>query len=111
MVDKLAAKYNLEYDKKERIKLVRIIDSIIVAAQPYVFGWYADYARLEWHNKFGMPKWILSRFDDYYGGVEVPIFQMWWFDPEKNKAYEEALNDKGKKMTTEDVINKFWLDM
>jgi ABC-type transport system substrate-binding protein len=110
-VDKYAAQYNLEYDKKVRIQLVRKIDSIAVAAQPYIFGWYADYVRLEWHNKFGMPKWIVCRFDDYYGSTEAPIFQMWWFDPEKAQAYEEALTDKGKKMEVPEVVNKFWLDV
>lgn len=110
-VDKLAAKYNLEYDKKERIKLVREIDSIIVAAQPYVFGWYADYTRLEWHNKFSMPKWILCRYDDYYSSTEVPIFQMWWLDPVKYADYQDAFMEKSKKMPKVELINRFWLDV
>lgn len=110
-VDKLAEKYNLEYDKKVRVKYVREIDSIFVAAQPYVFGWFADYIRLEWHNKFGMPKWIVCRFDDYYSSVEVPIFQMWWLDPQKYDEYQAALTNKSKKMEVGETINKFWLDV
>ncbi len=108
-VDKLVAEYNLEYDKKKRIMLTREMDSIIVAMQPYVFGWYADYTRLEWHNKFGYPKWYLSRFDDYYSGTEQPIFAMWWLDKKKFEEYEEALKDKSKTMPVVEVDDTFWL--
>ncbi len=110
-VDELAAIYNLEYDKSKRVKYVREIDSIITAMQPYVYGWYADYTRLLWHNKFGYPKWYLSRFDEYYGPTDYGVFSMWWFDPEKYAAYEEAVKDKSKNLPTEEVDTKYWVDI
>ncbi len=110
-VDELAALYNKTYDKKERVKQVREIDSIIVAQQPYAFAWYADYVRLLWQNKFGYPKWYLSRFDDYYGGSDWGggVFSMWWVDPEKYSAYEDALKDNTKQLPVIAVDEKYWL--
>lgn len=110
-VDELAALYNLEYDKSVRVKYVREIDSIISSMQPYVYGWYADYTRLLWHNKFGYPKWYLSRFDEYYGPTDYGVFSMWWVDPEKYAAYEEAVKDKSKNLPTQEVDTKYWVDV
>lgn len=112
-IDELAALNNLTYDKKERVKQIREIDSILVAMQPYAFGWYADYARLEWQNKYGYPKWYISRFDDYYGGSDWggSVFSLWWQDPEKTSAYEEAVRDKSKKLPVSEVDEKFWIDI
>lgn len=108
-VDKLVAKYNISYDKKERVELTRQMDSIIVAMQPYIFGWYADYTRLLWHNKFGYPKWYLSRFDDFYSGTEQSIFAMWWSDPKRIEEYEDASKNKDRKLTVEEVDESYWL--
>jgi len=110
-VDELAIQYNLEYDKSKRVKMVREIDAIISAQQPYVYGWGADYTRLLWHNKFGYPEWYLSRFDEYYGPTDYGVFSMWWVDPKKNAAYEEAVKDKSKKLPVEEVDSKFWIDI
>ncbi|MBP9192015.1 MAG: ABC transporter substrate-binding protein [Ignavibacteria bacterium] len=109
-VDELAAAYNLEYDKSKRVEMVRQIDSIITAMQPYVYGWTAGYTRLLWHNKFGYPKWYLSRFDVYYGSGDWGIFTMWWLDPEKNAAYTEAIKNKTK-LPVEEVDSKFWMEV
>lgn len=110
-IDELAAQYNTTFDKKERVKQVREVDSIVIAMQPYVFGWYADYSRILFHNKFGYPKWIVSRFDDYYGGAEPSVFAFWWLDPAKFAAYEEAVKDKSKQLPTGEVEEKFWVDV
>ncbi|MEO8666579.1 MAG: extracellular solute-binding protein [Ignavibacteria bacterium] len=110
-IDELAAEYNLEYDKSKRVKFVREVDSIISAMQPYVYGWYANYDRLLWHNKFGYPKWYLSRFDEYYGPTDYGVFSMWWVDPQKYASYEEAVKDNTKNLPTEEVDSKFWLDL
>lgn len=109
-VDDLVARYNVEESKEERVKITRQIDSLIYAIRPYVYGWYADYTRLEWLNKFGYPPYIVARFDDYYSGVEPSIFQMWWVDPEKLAAYNEAL--KGGTIEVDKTVdNTFWLDV
>ncbi|CAN5527882.1 extracellular solute-binding protein [soil metagenome] len=109
-VDEIAKQYNLTFERKDRYKQVQEIDSILFNMHPEVFGWYADYQRLLWHNKFGMPKWILSRGDDYYGGTDTPIFQMWWADAEKMAAYDDAKSG-GKKIDNGPVEEKFWVDL
>ncbi|MBK6772505.1 MAG: ABC transporter substrate-binding protein [Ignavibacteria bacterium] len=110
-IDQLVERYNITDSKEERVALTRQMDSIIYAMQPYVYGWYADYVRLMWHNKFGYPKWIVSRFDDYYSGTEQPVFAMWWLDPAKDQKYMEAIKDKSKKLPTEEVDNSYWLEL
>lgn len=110
-VDELVKLNGKTYDKKERVKQIREIDSLLVVQQPYAFGWYADYVRILWHNKFGYPKWYISRFDDYYGGSDWGggVFSMWWLDPEKEAAYEAAKKDPNKKLPVEEVDEKFWM--
>lgn len=110
-IDELAKMYNTTFDKKERMKQVREVDSIIISIQPYVLGWYADYTRLLFHNKFGFPKWMVARFDDYYGGSEPAIFSFWWIDPAKFELYEEALKDKSKQLPVGEVDEKYWVDV
>lgn len=112
-VDELVAQYNIEEDKNKRVQITREIDSIMYAEQPYVYGWFADYTRLIWLNKFGFPPYIVCRFDDYYSSTEPSIFQMWWTDPERLAAYNEAA--KGGTITLDEddkvVDNTFWLDV
>lgn len=112
-VDELVTQYNIEEDKAKRVQITREIDSIMYAELPYVYGWFADYTRLIWLNKFGFPPYIVSRFDDYYSSTEPSIFQMWWTDPERLAAYNEAL--KGGTITLDEadkvVDNNFWLDV
>ncbi|HCN38476.1 MAG TPA: hypothetical protein DIS94_12280 [Bacteroidetes bacterium] len=111
-VDVLVERYNITESVKERVAITKQIDSIIYNMQPYVFGWYADYSRLSWHNKFGMPEFYMSRFDDFYSGTEPNIFNLWWVDPDKLNAYNEALKDKSKNLPTETVVdNTYWLDI
>lgn len=110
-IDEIADQYAETFDKKERIKQVREVDGLLVAQQPYVYGWYADYQRLLFQNKFGYPKWYLARFDDYYGGKELGIFAIWWLDPEKYEQYQEAVKDPNKKMDVGEVEETYWIDL
>jgi hypothetical protein len=73
--------------------------------------WYADYVRLEWQNKFGMPKWYLAKSDDFYGGTESPIFQIWWYDPVKAAEYDEAKKDPSKKIEVGPVEENYWVEL
>ncbi|MBK6878461.1 MAG: hypothetical protein IPG99_19020 [Ignavibacteria bacterium] len=54
---------------------------------------------------------MVSRFDDYYGGAEPPIFAFWWIDPAKFASYEEALKDKSKQLPTGEVDETYWVDV
>lgn len=110
-IDVIADQYATTFDKKERINQVRKVDALLVEQQPYIYGWYANYQRILFHNKFGYPKWYLSRFDDYYGGKELGIFAIWWIDPERYAAYQEALKDKTKNLAVGEVEERFWMDL
>jgi microcin C transport system substrate-binding protein len=105
-IDELCAQYNVAFDKKERIKILREIDAIACSYVGYGFGWTAPYERIAFHNKFGYPGWILSRTDDY---LIIPL--MWYYDPEKAAEYDAAMKDKGKTMEIPETDSKYWLDV
>jgi microcin C transport system substrate-binding protein len=86
-IDELCDKYNVSFDKKERIKIVREIDSIACSYFGYGFGWSAPFQRIIFHNKFGFPEWIIGRVTDY---LAAPY--MWYYDPVKAAEYDEAVN-------------------
>ncbi|RPI18356.1 MAG: ABC transporter substrate-binding protein [Ignavibacteriae bacterium] len=105
-IDELCKQYNVSFDKAERIKIVREIDAIATAMQPYAFGWYGPYQRVAYHNKFGFPEWMLSRTDDF-----LIIPSMWYNDPVQAAEYEDAKKDNKLTMTQGEVDHKFWVNL
>ena len=105
-IDELCDTYNVTFDKKERVKIVREIDSIACSYFGYGFGWYGPYQRIAYHNKFGYPKWELPRTADF---LSIPV--MWYYDPEKAAEYDAAMVDKTKSMVIPEVDQKYWLDV
>lgn len=105
-IDELCRLYNVEYDREERIKIVREIDKIATEMQPYAFGWYAPYQRIAFQNKFGYPDWMLTRTGDY-----LTLVSIWYNDPEKYAEYEDAKKDKALTMEKGEVDNKYWMDV
>lgn len=105
-IDELCDQYNVAFDKKERIRIIREIDGIACSYFGYGFGWYGPYQRIAFHNKFGYPKWIIGRTTDF---LVIPI--MWYYDAEKAAEYDAAVNDKGKKLDMGEVDQKYWLDV
>jgi len=105
-IDELCLKYNVSFDNEERIKIIREIDFIVTSMQPYAFGWFMPYQRITFQNKFGYPKWILPKREDY---LRVPI--LWWNDPEKAAEYEDAEKDKSIKLPKGEIDQKYWLDL
>ena len=103
-IDELCDRYNVTYDKKERVKIVREIDGIAVNYFGYGFGWYAPYQRIGFHNKFGYPEWILPRTTDYLFTCIV-----WYYDPEKAAEYDAVKSDPNKKMEVQEVDQKYWI--
>jgi microcin C transport system substrate-binding protein len=105
-IDQLCDQYNVTFDKKERIKIIREIDGLACSYFGYGFGWYGPYQRIAFHNKFGFPKWIIGRTTDY---LAIPI--MWYYDPEKAAEYDVAVKDKTKKLDVGELDNKYWMDV
>ncbi len=102
-VDELLKAYDLAYDPKERVRVIREIDAIVYGEVPYVLGWYNPAIRFLYWNKIGMPEWGCSRTydnDQFWYGM--------WVDPVKEKALEEARKDPSRTMPVEEIDNRFW---
>jgi microcin C transport system substrate-binding protein len=102
-IDELLKRYNVEFNKEERVKIVREIDFIATNKYPYIFAWYAPYQRIAIQNKFGYPDWYLPRTENY-----LTIPSLWWNDPEKAAEYEDAKNDPNLTLEKGEVDQKFW---
>jgi microcin C transport system substrate-binding protein len=105
-IDQLCDQYNVTFDQKERVRIIREIDSIAANMHAYAFGWYGPYQRIAYHNKFGYPDWYLPRVSDHYS-----VAILWWNDPEKAAEYDDAVKDKNLTMQGADVDQKFWVDV
>lgn len=85
-LDALCEEYDLAFDRKKQVELVRKMDGIVFRSYPYALAWMGGYARLLYFNKFGHPEKYLSPLSTYSG-----LVSQWWIDPRKEKALEEAM--------------------
>jgi microcin C transport system substrate-binding protein len=104
-VDAIIADYNREFDVKKRATLLRELDGIVMAQHHYILEWYAPFQRMLYWNKFGQPKGIITRIGDYRDPLSL-----WWIDPEKNAALDQALKDPSKKLAVGASEDKYWLE-
>lgn len=88
-VDEICEQYPRMFAPKERIKAVREIDGIASREHLYAFGWFAASTRLLYWNKFGMPDYVLSKTGD-----QRSIASLWWFDDEKNRVLQNAIEKR-----------------
>lgn len=77
------------FSVQERRKIIRRIDRMIYREVPYALFWDANYTRVFYRNKFGMPKTIFSRH-----GTAGDILTYWWFDPVRSGQLEQAERSK-----------------
>jgi len=105
-IDEIILKYNKEFNRAERIKLIREIDKIATDYIGYAFTWYYPAERLAFHDKFGFPKGMLTKTGDYLTSPGI-----WYFDPERNAKYEEAKKDKNMQLPKFPPEDKYWLDV
>jgi len=105
-VDTLCIKYNISFDRDERIKIIQEIDFILCNLQPYALAWYYPAQRVAFANKFGYPKGYLSRTEDITDAI--PTY--WFNDPEKAVEYEKALKDKSIVLEQGEIVVKYWLN-
>ncbi len=85
-VDRLCRLYNVCFDQKRRVRIIREIDKLIFNEHPYALGWYSNRVRLLYWGRFGHPATYFSRIGD-----ESDILSMWWYDPEKARRLESAM--------------------
>lgn len=105
-IDELIEKYNKEFNRTERIKIIRQIDKIATDYIGYAFTWYYPAERIAFHNKFGFPQGMITKTDDY---LVVP--RLWYLDAEKDSEYQAAVKDNKLTMPILPAENKYWLDV
>ncbi len=87
VVDSLIGAQKTEMDLGKRNDILRRLDARLTSLVPFVLLWQADHTRLLYWNKFGMPKYVLSKFDR-----EDCIPTYWFVDPAKEKALASAMD-------------------
>ena len=91
-VDEIIDAYDLEEDLDARVELIRELDEIVTNSYIYMLEWYAPYHRFVYWDKYGQPESYLSRIGMGLSGYFDP-FIMWWHDPAKEAALNQARRD------------------
>ncbi|MCX7820637.1 MAG: extracellular solute-binding protein [Brevinematales bacterium] len=96
-VDNLIDKLPPIFEISKRHEIIRKIDEIIYQDVPYILFWSANYEKIFYKPIFGMPETYLTKYGNVYD-----FLVYWWIDPEKEKAYKEAVKKKVS-LPSEDV--------
>ncbi len=104
-IDSLAYIYDNEYDHDKRVELIRLIDRRLTEIVPYALAWYGPFNRVVYWNKFGYPDGYLSRTGDY-----LAIQSLWYIDPTREKAMNEAIADPSRTLPTGETKDTYWLE-
>ncbi|MGC8764314.1 MAG: extracellular solute-binding protein [Brevinematia bacterium] len=96
-VDRLIEMLPPIFDTQKRNEIIKKIDRMLYNDVPYILFWEADYQRIFYKPIFGMPKTYLSKYGSIY-----EFLAYWWVDPEREKAYREAVK-KNKDLPSEEV--------
>jgi len=94
--------YDVTFDRAGQEKIIRRIDGLIFRTYPYALGWTAGFTRILYYDKFGHPAAYFSRISDY---SDIP--SLWWLDPKKEKALDEAIKD-GTKLPVGETEQRPW---
>jgi microcin C transport system substrate-binding protein len=103
-VDALLKQYDLAYEQKDRIKILRQIDETYTNAHQMIMQWYAPYQRIAYWDRYGMPEGYLTRIGDYRD-----MLSLWWIDPDKSQRLDQAIKDDKIKLVEGPSEDKFWL--
>jgi microcin C transport system substrate-binding protein len=103
--DELMDKEQITFDPVERVRILRELDSILVAENTYALAYHVPFVRLVYWNRFGQPAFTLGRVSDW-----EDVLAQWWFDPEKAAVVQKGMNDKSVKMDIVPNENRYWLD-
>ena len=102
-VDELIAEYNICFDQKKRIEILKEIDGIYNEVHPKSFSIVRSYIRMMWWDKFGYPEWMFER----HRGDKWGLLKYWWIDPEKETILNAAMKNN-QSFPILDVENKYW---
>ena len=104
-IDEICDAYDEMFDVDERTNAIREIDGILASEYHYILQWYAPNQRLAYWNRFGQPEAALSRFGDY-----KDLVNLWWFDPERSSAVDQALGDSSRHLEVGPIEDRHWLE-
>lgn len=86
--DELIDLEQVEFDHTKRVKVLRELDSILVASHQYALAWHSSGTSVAYWNHLDHPPYYLGRVSDWRY-----IISSWWVSPEKNRMLEEAQRD------------------
>ncbi|MBS1913238.1 MAG: ABC transporter substrate-binding protein [Bacteroidetes bacterium] len=101
--DQIMEQEQVTFDQPTRVKLIRELDSILVASNQYALAYHVPFVRIAYWNKFGVPNFTLGRVSDY----DEALFQ-WWYDPEKAAQAKKGATDKSVTMEVGATDVMFW---
>ncbi len=99
--DSLFSAYDLAFEVKDRIRIIRELDAILFNEHHYILTWYGSGDRLIYWNRFGHPDWYLPRT----GGS---VLASWWIDPEKEKQVEAGKANREITMPQGETEVRYW---
>ncbi len=102
-VDELLDEYDICFDQKRRVDIIREIDGIFSDVHPIAFSIARNYSRMMWWDKFGYPEWMFSR----YVGEYWDSLYYWWFDGSKDSNLKDAI-ETGKSLPLKPIDMKYW---
>ena len=91
-IDQLIEAQKTEMDLDKRNEIDKQIDEKLVTIAPYVLMWQAPSTRLLYWNRFGVPKYVLSKYGNSGGAPpECDALVYWWYDAAKAAALDDAM--------------------
>jgi microcin C transport system substrate-binding protein len=110
-IDQLLGEYDLAFDVKRQVEIIREIDGICDSIYYDVHQWNPRGLRVAYWDKFGMPEYVLPRLTQL-SYLYQTIAMNWWYEPEKAAAIEEAKKTKkdlGGNKAIQEV--KYWKNL
>ncbi|MFL2989570.1 MAG: ABC transporter substrate-binding protein, partial [Candidatus Neomarinimicrobiota bacterium] len=104
-VDNLLDEYDICFDQKRRVEIIREVDGIFSDVHPIAFSISRNYSRMMWWDKFGYPDWMFSR----YVGEYWDALYYWWYDGDKDTELKESI-EGGKSLPLKSIDMKYWPD-
>ena len=109
--DELLKQYDVQCDPKNKVGIIRQIDSIEAVTYHCLLAWTPRGIRIAYWDKFGVPEWVLAKTSSL-GMHDLAIMTGWWYDAEKAKALEEAKKNN-KQLTGNSAIREvsYWKNL